>query len=305
MLNKQPTEGPHMHHSNRGFTKTELIIVIAVVLGVIVLACAGSLGLGILLPSLGAARQAARQLKDSSQVRGVLQGMMLYSQNNGGRYPLPSMLDTGNMTVPAQGTAKDTSANIYSLLLWNGLATTELFVSPVETGNVAVYSGYEYSQPRATVKPREAMWDPAFVADFTGSGPGGISYVHMLPGGTHAPAWGDTFDSRQALISNRGPRVDAVSYDAAGAISNINANPQSITYNFHRPNTWSGNVGYNDNHVKFELTMTPTTYSHTPGAGRGDVLFYDEPDDVIGTNNFLSMFITAGDANKDFKSIWD
>ncbi len=293
-----------MRPSNRGFTKTELIVVLAVVGGVMLLACAGLFSISMLLPSLGKARQAARQLKDSSQIRGVLQGMVLYAQNNNGQYPLPSLIDIANVTVPAQGTGKDISANIYSLLIWNGIVTTELLVSAVEQGNVALYSGYELSQPRAAVSPKQAMWDPAFRADFTGSQPGGVSYSHMLPGGTHLPAWGSTFNRRQALISNRGPRVSGVTYDAAGAISNINANPQSITYGSLGGSTWSGNVGYNDNHVSFERSMTPTNYSHTPGAGRGDVLFYDEPD-AIGINNFLSLFIAASDANKDFTSIWD
>jgi type II secretory pathway pseudopilin PulG len=70
----------------RGISKGLLIGLIvggAVVAGLVVLTCAA----GIFLPALGKARQAARQLKDSTQVRAAAQSIILYAQNQNGQLP--------------------------------------------------------------------------------------------------------------------------------------------------------------------------------------------------------------------------
>jgi hypothetical protein len=252
-------------------------------------------------------RQAARQLKDSSQVRGVLQALVLFALSNNDIYALPSAIDIENDTVPELGTAKDTSASIYSLLMWSGLVTKELLVSPAETGNVKMYQGYESSSPQAAVNPAKALWDPAFRADFTGKEPGGVSYAHMLPGGTRKQQWANTFNNTQVAVSNRGPRINSITYNDDGSIDTIDSDKDSVTYQFHGRPTWTGNIGYNDNHVKFEQSMSPKeiTYQNAQGKVMADTIFYDEPDDPAGTNAFLSLFITAGDTRSDFTSIWD
>jgi Ca-activated chloride channel family protein len=42
---------------------------------------------GIFLPALGSARRSARQMKSTTQARGIGQGMAMYAQQNKGRYP--------------------------------------------------------------------------------------------------------------------------------------------------------------------------------------------------------------------------
>lgn len=288
----------------RGFTLLEALVVLAVVL-------VGLVVVGAIVLNTGHRRKLPNSMltvKDSSQVRGILQAMVLWGQNNGGTYPLPSLVDVDDATVPEQGAAKNTSANIYSMLIWNGLVTVEMLVSPVEMGNVEKYKGYELSSPRAAVDPRKAQWDPAFRADFTGREPGGVSYAHMLPGAARAATWANTFNATEVVVANRGPRVNGVTYNANGSIASIDADRKSVTYQFYAPvDTWTGNVGYNDNHVMFGQSMSPTGISYLTGSGavRADVLFYDEPDDPGGMNAFLSLFTTAGDTRSDFTTIWD
>lgn len=263
----------------------------------------------------------ARQLKDSTQVRGISQSMIVWANNNNGEYPLPSRLDLSDLTVAEKGRGKDTTANIFSILNYNGMISPGICVSPSESNSsISVDQDYEFTSPRSAVSPSGALWDPAFSADFTARGGGNLSYGHLQPSGTRGVAsspgvwateptgrllaWRDTFDSTQAVLGNRGPEIASVGADYTPTMKNKSSN----TFLIHGGRgTWEGNIGYNDGHVTFETSLKPTgalRYTSTSGE-RWDSLFFDEPDDMNQSNIFLGIFTTAGEKPSDFKSIWD
>ena len=247
-----------------------------------------------------------------------MQGMVIWGASNGDRYPLPSIIDKANDTIAlAPGElpqSKDTSANIMSILIYNGYIPTEMCVTPNEANvNIKPYEGYLFSAPTTAAKPAAALWDPAFNADFTGAKPGGLSYAHQLPleavdtAGARTMRWEYSNNATEAGVGNRGPQIKSVDVSKDPPVA-ILVNPNSRTLLIHgAPSTWEGNIGFNDNHVEFNnaTTLFAGHYFDPTGAKKPDCLFFDEPDAGLSGNNFLGIFIKGGPTRQDFISIWD
>ncbi len=285
-----------MSRHRRAFTLIELLVVIAII----------ALLIGILLPALGKARQSARQLKDQSQVRGILQGMVVWAQNNSDEYPLPSRVDKQNYTInttPANSFQKDITAHIFSLMIFNAVSPTEMFVSPAESnGDIKVKEGYEFDDPQNTANQQNALWDPKFRGTpidtpiGTATSGGNNSYAHNAPFGKRKAKWGNTFVATEAVIGNRGPCWTLTGGTGTAAtwelVQNNAFGDQSNTLAIHGSRVkWEGMVGYNDNHVDFVLQPDPPGLTWTFGGlaqgerSQRDNVFVNENDSARTPDN--------------------
>jgi hypothetical protein len=296
-----PTPNP----TRRAVTLIDLLALLVVVSG---------LGAVVVVGSTPRRCCGCRQLKDSTQIRGITQALIVWADSNKGSYPLPSVLDANNATIDELASTKDTTGNILSILIMNGSLSPEIAISPQEVNpQIIRYDTYEYEKPSAAARPQNALWDPAFrgtpddaptYATITAAGIGHQSYAHAIPFGKRRALWQDTYNSTEPVFANRGPTYAANDAAPSSAKWSLLPGPLGTSSNtllIHGGRTtWEGNVGYNDNHVNFETRPAPEQITFKAKAPRGtaiapDNLFVNETDedDGDGTSGRIDRGVNA------------
>jgi prepilin-type N-terminal cleavage/methylation domain-containing protein/prepilin-type processing-associated H-X9-DG protein len=278
----------------RGFTLIELLVVVAII----------ALLIGIILPALGKARISARQIKCSTQVRGVVQAMVAWAPQTKDLYPLPSLVDLKDLTVdegqvanPSYGAKKDITRHIMSLMIFNNAITPEILICPGERNpQFQRAAKYEFNSPQqaAAADKSLALWDPAFSATPSdeqrfgrqAGDPASCSYAHLPPYGKQQRKWksfGISRGTSDAIFGDRGPIYLGSAADGWSVIPDSRYSAGSFTNMTHGGPRWRGNVGFSDGHVVFEPRPDPEslpfTFVNVSGLRtRGDNLFANELD---------------------------
>ncbi len=227
-----------MTRSTKAFTLVELLVVIAII----------ALLIGLLLPAIAGAKRAAVQVKDTTQVRAIHQGLVAWSQNDKGTYPTPHVLDARNATLKfGSGNSildgnKNSTGAVWSILMFNKIiAESEIFVSPAEANPLIVpitEGEYDFNKPgdiggigeKNTEDPINALWDPSFKGAPVASAEclpagkksdvpediGNNSYAHVSLRGTYRSKWSvDQGFANIPVVCNRGPEFPFAQHSTA------------------------------------------------------------------------------------------
>ncbi len=211
---------------------------------------------GVVLPALQPRRnpRGGRQMQNSTQVRGIIQGCILYAQSNNEYYP--GLTSTGGSNIPSVS-----GPTLYTVAPNDQSASNRLAI--LLNGN---YFTPEYARSPNENTPKNA---PALGSPLT---TGNFSYAMLQISGTPRDAgrdkeWKATTNTQAAVMGDRG---------LGGNLKTTTIHVSTTTDPATTPNDWRGSVGWNDNHVEFMTSalMPNTKYDQT--LNTDDNLFVEE-----------------------------
>ncbi|MFG0259683.1 MAG: prepilin-type N-terminal cleavage/methylation domain-containing protein, partial [Phycisphaerales bacterium JB041] len=282
-----------------GFTLIELLVVIAII----------AILIAILVPALAAARRYALQGKDSTHIRSIVQGMIVWGGQHDGEFPRPSAVDLSNSTIDAggePGLVKDNTGNILSMLIYNGMLEAQQAVSPVETNElIEIDTGYERDSASRAANPSLAAWDPGFAGfpgeqdsfsgvpsdgrrkGISGERVGHTSYATAFPFGERADAWNSDFAGDSVIAGNRGPVYQGSPGNWQLHLS-LGVNSNTLRF-YGDDSTWSGHLAYGDGRVELVNAPDPAGLKLSFGIGDNtssfaDNVFFNENDNDANAN---------------------
>ena len=248
-----------------GFTLIELLVVISII----------ALLIAILLPALGAARRTARRMQNSTQLRGIHQGLVTFANSNknnfAGLNSKGGALGNSNANTGGSGDGNTVEAR-YWILLNGDYFTPEYAISPSETEAITDYKedvdldvqadnySYAFLELGEITNPGDTPDSPGRVAE-----------------------WKQTLNSQAIVVSDR--TLDDTNYYSIHTENDGNEN-------------WAGSVLWNDNHVAYENSSSAefeTKFANGALNDDGDIdgLFEDN-DGADGSGEVDAYMIAEG-----------
>ncbi len=218
------------------FTLIELLVVISII----------ALLIGILLPALGAARRNANMMKNSTQVRSIIQAMLTFANSNKEYLPgrkkgiavtgINGEVDNGDIFHSADDGHHVNSR--YALLVEGAYFGGDIMLSPGDTRDTRWTTGNVNDSPDAS-----AHFSYSMLALGTSN----------TDGGGRRKVWdGGSISSSSPIMADRPIK-------ATGGVT-----PKSSkSYWSATSENWKGSVGYGDVHTEFEddQVLQDTRYS--------------------------------------------
>ncbi len=281
MLNTQSTPTAETAPKRKAFTLIELLVVIAII----------SILAAILFPVFARARENARRVSCVSNLKQIGLGVVMYAQDNDGRYPMASNTDGSGRRWPDYIYPYVKSAQIF---ICPSVNSTDVAArgpawatTPTPTGPTGNYFGYGYNYQylgnsrtpsranfpfTATDSAVSAPAQTVAIADTSGVGTTGTSGVYIID----PPALVYYADGLTARGSGRPIATDA--FYPAGSGSTITQRSKPAPRHLEMVS-----VAFADGHAKamkpeqlddFDSDGTPDN-GYFNGRGQADNLFYN------------------------------
>ncbi len=251
----------NLHRSVRGFTLIELLVVISII----------ALLIGILLPALGAARRTARQIQNSSQLRGIHQGLVIFAQSNKGGgdgwYPgvdsdgetltVAEVNDTGDYQGHAGTSNGRNSSSRFAILLNANAFTPEYLISPADsftpadptTNNQLTFTGPNENFSYATLVTEDSS---------------GVQYARRNE-------WRETLNTQAVVLCDRNTGSGVLEAETESVWSDSGSGQ------------WKGTVTRNDGSTGFESTDQGFETRYADGPTLDDDALFTDADDGAAT----------------------